>query len=66
MSTWLLKRTLEDVLKIVLYMHETQMNMIFQCFSVPESQNRNTPSSTSHFILFRVMVDIKALVLTES
>ena len=66
MSTWLLKRTLEDVLKIVLYMHETQMNMIFSVSQSPKSQNRNKRSSTVQFILFRVMVDIKALVLTES
>ena len=66
MSTWLLKRTLEDVLKIVLYMHETQMSMIFSVSQSPKSQNRNTRSSTAHFILFRVMVGIKNLVLTES
>ena len=66
MSAWLLKRTLEHVLKIILYMHETQMSMTFSVSQSPKSQNRNTGSSTSHFILFRVMFDIKALALTES
>ena len=66
MSTWLLKSTLEDVLKIVLYLPETQMSMIFSVSQSPKSKNRNTRSSTSHFIVFRVMADIKALVLTES
>ena len=65
MSTWLLKRTLKDLLKIVLCMHETQMSMIFSASQSPESQNRNTRSITAHFIFFRIMVDIKALVLTE-
>ena len=42
------------------------MSMIFSVSQSPNSQNKNTRSSTAHFILFRVMVDIKALVLTES
>ena len=68
MSTWLLERALKDVLKIVLYMHETQNEYNNQCMflSPLNSQNRNTRSSTAHFILLRVMVNIKALVLAES
>ena len=38
------------------------MSMIFSVSQCPKSQNRNTLSSTAHFILFRVMVDIKALL----